>query len=284
MKSRILLIVSTILLIAMIMQSHADGRATRNRDNTGAPGGQMGGNGNPITCQNCHSIGSFEVGLNLELLDSENNQVTAYVPNEVYTARVSFDLVSGNSPGGYGFQMVSLIDSDDSDINGWADSEHSDNVQLVFASSTGRVYAEHNNISTTNEFTAQWTAPAENSGDISFYVSGLGANANGADSGDHAPAPIRIIFPENNSTSISQVDSEIELNVYPNPTSEDLNISGSITNTTIEIYSHHGLIQSAQATNNQVTIPINELSAGVYFVVIKNANDQIIATRMIMKD
>ena len=192
MKHRNLTLVSLFIFFSiMILQSHSDGRANRDRDNTGAPGGQTGANG-LISCQNCHSNGNFDVSLNLELLDVNNNSITEYIPNEVYTAKVTIETLSGDTPNGYGFQMVSLIDSDDSDVNGWMDSEHSSNVQLVLANSTGRIYAEHHSLSTTNEFTASWTAPETNSGDVSFYVAGIGANGNSGSTGDHAPTPIKI--------------------------------------------------------------------------------------------
>ena len=154
---------------------------------------------------------------------------------------------------------------------------------MVLANSTGRVYAEHNDISLTNEFTAKWTAPAENSGDISFYVSGLGANANGASSGDHAPTPIRLTFSEALTTSTSQIDAAIELDIYPNPTYQDINISGDIRNRTIEIYRFQTLISTVKAKEEQLVLPLDQLETGIYFIVIKNVRNQIVATKKIMK-
>jgi len=283
MKNKILVGSLFVLLGVLILQSHSDGRANRDRDNTGAPGGQMGGNGMSITCQNCHENGTFEVGLDLELLDADDQVVTEYIPNEVYTAKVRIATLSGDSPSGYGFQMVSLVDSDNSDINGWTDAEHSDNVQLVLANSTGRVYAEHNNISTTNEFTAQWTAPAEDSGDISFYIAGIGANGNGASSGDHAPTPIRLTFAESKSTNTISLDPEIELSIFPNPTAEFLNITGEIENKTIEIYKGDTFLKSVKANDEKLILPIDELKNGLYFILVKNRDNQIIATKSIVK-
>lgn len=284
MKYRNLILTSTIIFaFTMILQSHADGRATRNRDNTGAPGGQGGGNGNQISCQNCHDNAAFEVGLNLELLDVDDNPITGYIPNEVYTAKVTIQTLSGNDPTDYGFQMVSLFDADDSDVNGWVEEAHSTNVQLVLANSTGRVYAEHNGASTSNEFTAEWTAPAENSGEVSFYVSGIGGNGNGASSGDHAATPIKITFPESAITSTSQIATELDLKIYPNPTSEYLNLTGDLGNKYIEIYRSESLVQAIKSDNTNLLLPLTSLNAGVYFIVIRDEDNRVVTTRKVIK-
>ena len=86
-----LFVFSVIVGAFLILQAHADGRAGRDRDNTGAPGGQSGGGGRQITCNNCHENGALEVALNMSLLDENENPVETYVPNEVYTAKVTID-------------------------------------------------------------------------------------------------------------------------------------------------------------------------------------------------
>ena len=284
-KNRPLLVVCSFVFLALVMlQAHSDGRATRNRDNTGAPGGQAGGNGMSISCVNCHSNAAFEVGLDLELLDADENSVSAYLPNQTYTARVTINTLSGDTPLGYGFQMVSLVDTDDSDVNGWIDAGHSDNVQLVLAPSTGRVYAEHDGMSATNEFIAEWTAPAQNSGDISFYVAGIGTDGNGASSGDHAASTIRVTFPESTTTSTTLVKSEIDVNIYPNPVAERLTISGDIVNRTIEIYQNYNLVETVSSTQNKLQLSFSELNAGVYFVVIRDKENRILDARKVLKN
>lgn len=284
MKYKNTTLVSTIVFFTLIiLQSHSDGRATRDRDNTGAPGGQVGGGGMAISCQNCHENGAFEVGLKLELLDTNNNPITEYIPDQTYIAKVIIESLSGNAPSGYGFQMASLIDSDDSDVKGWDSDGLSENVQLVLAKSTGRVYAEHNSVSTSNEFTAEWKAPKSNSGDVSFYVAGVGANSNGASSGDHAPTPIKVTLPESSTSSTSDINRKIDINIYPNPTSNYLNINGEVKSKIIEIYRQQVLIQSITAKNETEVINLTQLASGVYFIVVKNAKNVIFKTERIVK-
>ena len=280
--SNFILVIGFILFSLAFFQSHSDGRATRDRDNTGAPGGQSGGNG-AISCNNCHNNGAFDTQLNLELIDDENNLVTEYLPNKKYTAKVTIETLSGATPAGYGFQMVSLVDADNSDVNGWVDAEHSSNVQLTFANSTGRVYAEHNDLSTTNEFTAEWTAPDTNTGDISFYIAGISANDNAASSGDNSPTPIKITFAESLSTNTNQVSNDFEVDVYPNPTFENLNINGDLNNKTIELYSLDKLIKSIKGTQEDISLELSQYETGLYIVIIRNKANQIVASRKVVK-
>ena len=252
MKFKNSLLASGILLLGIfLLQSHSAGRAGGNdRDNTGAPGGQTGGNGRMISCANCHNGANFEVGLDLELIDADGNLVNQYIPNEIYTATVSLETLSG-MPSAYGFQMVSLLDSDDSDVNGWVEGSLTPNAQLSLANSTGRVYAEQDGTSESNEFSVRWQAPAVSSGDVSFYLAGVGVNANGASAGDHAPTPIRIILPELNTSDIKDVHNDIHLNVYPNPTVDNIYLEGSIRNTTVEIYHSTGLVSLHDCAENK---------------------------------
>lgn len=260
--------VAFILIGFVLFQAHADGRATRGRDNTGAPGGQMGGGGNTINCTNCHSNANFEVGLSLELLDAENNIVTEYVPNQEYTARVTIETLSG-TPTGWGFQMVSLLESNDADVNGWIDDMHSDNVQLTTINGLNRRYAEHNGLSSSNEFSAQWIAPAASSGDVIFYIAGLGSNSNNGSGGDHAPEPIQVSFPESTTTSTSDENNELNIQLYPNPAINQIQISGHLPSQ-VSIFSNQGNEMRHQILSDGSTdtysIDVTNLDAGIYFL------------------
>ena len=276
--------VSTFFIImVLLLQAHSDGRATRDRDNTGAPGGQSGGNGMMITCSNCHSNGGFDLALNLELFDADNNPISEYTPNETYVARVTIESVTGDSPSGYGFQMVSLIDSDDSDVDGWSGAGLSSNVQLTFANSTGRVYAEHNNLSESNEFTAEWVAPEVNSGAVSFYVAGIGANSNGASTGDYAPTPVRVTFSEATSTSTTSVNPQVEIDIYPNPVHHHLNVRGNTKNKIVDIYSQGSLIESYKLDSDHALLDLTSLASGIYFIVIRSPEAAYLTSKRVIK-
>ncbi len=77
---------------------------------------------------------------------------------------------------------------------------------------------------------------------------------------------------------------KIEFNIYPNPTSENLNIKSDLKNKIIEIYQNDKLIQSTQSTNQNTQISLSKLSLGLYVVVIRDMNNKIITTKKVVKN
>jgi len=68
------------------------------------------------------------------------------------------------------------------------------------------------------------------------------------------------------------VSSVSRVNIFPNPTSDKLNIEllDNVNISNIEIINIQGsLIKSQSITNNQHTIDVSDLSAGIYFCVFK---------------
>ncbi len=284
-KLKLVLMLSFLVGTVFLLQSHSAGRAAgNNRDNTGAPGGQMGGNGSPITCINCHNNGAFaadEIGF--ELLDAENNLVSQYTPGEIYTAKITIAENSTTTANGYGFQMVSLFSADDSDVDGWIEAGTSDNAQISFAESTGRMYAEQDGISSSNELTAQWQAPPTNSGELIFYISGVSANGNGASSGDNSPIPIQVSFSENSTTSTFANENQINTNIYPNPTNNILNISCETKNTQIELYQFGTKLLHWNAEGNDISVSTRDLDPGLYLIVFRDKSNKILSIKKLIK-
>lgn len=71
-------------------------------------------------------------------------------------------------------------------------------------------------------------------------------------------------------------DTEL-VEVYPNPTSGVVTISGVELNTSIEIYNSMGeLLQSRQSASSDTIITLSEYSPGVYYVKLKGNSTEII--------
>ncbi len=290
MKVNLLFTVFSLALLTIITLSNSAGRAAgANQGNTGAPGDQMIGN-NPRTCQSCHATGDIQVVMSLEVLDVDNNPITAYTPEEVYTVKVSIDSAAGPAANGYGFQMVNLFDEDNADVNGWTESGHSDNVKLAASSNTNRVYAEQNGTSDVKDFLVQWQAPAAGKGDVSFYSAGIGVNRNGSTSGDGAATPIKVTLPESLVSQIEDLSSVgIGIEVAPNPVKDQLFlkvqserkslVTMQLINATGQVFYQQqmNLIQGQQFEN----IDLSQLAKGVYFLQI--ANGKAVSTQKIIK-
>lgn len=84
-------------------------------------------------------------------------------------------------------------------------------------------------------------------------------------------------------TSTKEIEN-LEATFYPNPTNGDLNISIEITNFTVEIYGPQGKhLKLVKSENNEITLSFNWLSNGIYLVLIKDENGNIVVTRKILK-
>ena len=290
MKFNIVYTVLALALVTIISLSNSAGRAGgANQGNTGAPGDQMTGN-NPRTCQSCHATGDIQVLLSLDILDANNNPITAYIPNEIYTARVSIDSAAGPKALGYGFQMVSLLDTDNSDVNGWTASGHSENVQIEASSNTNRVYAEHKGTSDSNEFLVQWQAPAAGKGDISFYAVGNGVNRNGSTSGDGATPPEKLTLTESIVSSVADLSTiGVDLHVAPNPVINQVYVTikseaqrvvtTKIMNTTGQVFYQQAL--NLSIGKQIIPIDLSQLGAGIYF--LQTTSEKVINTQKIIK-
>jgi len=285
MKIRTLYTVFILALLAIISLSNSGGRAgSANQGNTGAPGDAS------TTCQNCHATGDIQVLLSLEILDADNNPITTYTPNEIYTAKVRIDSAAGPAALGYGFQMVSLFDADNSDVDGWAITGHSDNVQIEGSTTNNRVYAEHKGVSDSNEFLVQWQAPEAGSGDLTFYAIGNGVNRNGATSGDGTTLPVQLPLTENIVSSIADLNTiGVDLQIAPNPVTDQLyltlesqeqrTLTTKILNPTGQVFHQQTIHLSA---GKQITpIDLSQLSTGIYF--LQTTSKKVINTQKIIK-
>jgi len=201
------------IFCTLLVLGNKNGRASQaQRGNTGAPGDETQ-SGQPKTCINCHGQGPILASLALSVLDSANNPVTQYLAGKNYTARVTIT-ASGAGLNGYGFQMIGLRDSDNTDLDGFTDV-NPNNYKLA-SIPEGRTYAEHSNISTSNLFNVTWTAPPTGTGSITLYAAGNGVNSNGTSSGDGSG--FNSLKLTESSTFTNEIAEHLpKLTVFPNP-------------------------------------------------------------------
>ncbi len=206
-----------VALLGGILLSNSSGRARFGAGNTGAPG-------ESTTCAGCHGGGNYNPSIALNLIDPDNGQSTeSYTPGKTY--RVSLEISASNNPQGYGFQAVALKSSDNSRINNWVQAL-TDGTNFQTANG-GRQYFEQSRTLNTNTFLAEWRAPEENTGDITFYFVGNAVNRNGNSGGD-AVVTNSATFSEANLTSSRNRESQaVALRAYPNPTMGALQLEGS---------------------------------------------------------
>lgn len=261
MKRPLLITLSAFSVIAMTtLQSYNDGPATNLTQATNAPG--SGNN----KCTSCHGGGNFgTVEIDFQLITDSGNAVTEYVPGQVYTISAAVNHANGN-PSGFGIQMVALDDANNATAGAWANP--SANAKLVTLSS--RNYFEQNAPSASNLFTGDWTAPAEGTGSVTFYMGANAVNGNGGTNGDNAVLD-QVTFTEavaDTANGILNIELE-QLSVFPNPVMDILNVSGLDQKDQLEIFSINGQRMMLGAESNN-SIDVSVLPTGIYILKTEN--------------
>ena len=255
-----------LLILALATMSNSGGRAASgNSAATLAPGDGT------TTCASsfCHGTNSYDPSMSVEVSDTDGNLVTEYTLDQTYTVKVTIDAGSG-TPIGYGFQVVSL-DGEDNNYNAWG-SNLPGGTQISELSN-GRQYFEQTNALPTNSFEIEWTAPAEVQGDMTFYAAGLAVNGNGNTGGDGGTSTTFTL----SAPVMSNVDDtfvKTNLLLYPNPTTQILNLDSEWTQGQVEVYNHAGKLQIT-FENIPSQILTDQLSPGLYILRIVNGEQSI---------
>jgi hypothetical protein len=172
--------------------------------------------------------------------------------------KVTVNVASGG-PSGYGFQLTALTVSNNTPLSGY--SNLGTNVKqkaVTIGSFAGRTYLEQNGVTTNNQFTFRWTAPATYSGSIRFYSSGNAVNNNGSDAGDRSGTGTLTLLPALSATYTST-----------NPACSNLS-TGSINVTVVGGVSPFTFLWN----DNALTEDRSNLAANTYSVLITDAAGQ----------
>jgi len=126
----------------------------------------------------------------------------------------------------------------------------------------------------SKEFNFSWTAPATNVGPVTFFYSGIAADADGNETGDYVYAGSQVANP--NTTAINIVKAEASTSVYPNPASSFMNVtytakqSGTVS---MNLFNLNGqLVQKQIASSSQPGLHtesirnLNEIPIGIYML------------------
>ena len=109
-------------------------------------------------------------------------------------------------------------------------------------------------------------------------------NQNGAAFGLLAVLADGTAFLLSNVTGIEENGTASNFNMYPNPASDEIKIipADNSTNSKMEITNSLGQIVKTGSLNNQsLTIPVNDLSKGVYFVKVQNEKGKTVSKLII---
>ncbi|MEM7103502.1 MAG: choice-of-anchor V domain-containing protein [Bacteroidota bacterium] len=283
MKLKVVYILFGIAGVAILMMGNSIGRAEVGFGNTGAPGDAAG-----CFVTSCHvDTGQFGNETVIQVFEpGTENEITSYMPGITYDMRVTLNTTT--DPGGYGFQIVCLKDTDETDWQGFTNPGV--DVQIMIASSTMRQYAEHNKRSLTDTFNFQWIAPPEGTGNLTFYASGNAVDGNSFFTNDD-PDTTFLNMPEFSGTvgvfDPQMLDASVE--VFPNPASSYLNIdiesslSGTFNLEILDVFGRNVYQETAsfQGISTQLNVDISHLAPGFY--VVRIAQDGKLVTTPVVK-
>ncbi|MEL7222533.1 MAG: choice-of-anchor V domain-containing protein, partial [Bacteroidota bacterium] len=194
-----------------------------------------------------------------------------YTPGTTYTMRVTVNADAGAAV--YGFQAVALLDSEAQA----GDFTPGTGTQVTTLS--GLDYIEQSEASQANVFELEWTAPANSSGDVSFYAAGMAGNGNGSSGGDGSVFLTNPVVLGDGMVATQELPAlATDLTVYPNPVENVLNVRLELAETTmasVRVYNQMGqqlqeYNESLNQGENQLLYDVSDLPTGQYVLEISN--------------
>jgi hypothetical protein len=297
MKIRITGISFLILAISIVLSSYVEGPAIRSGwDCSGAESGLS----NPTGCNasgGCHSS-SATAGITVVLeLDSAGIPVNGYRGGKTYTVRLSGTNTTSSSLPAFGFQVAAILGSTEQVTPTTAGTWGTAPVQTHIAAPRTNdyvlsIFEQSSAISATTGGGAHgstyvdsisWTAPAAGTGTVSFWAALNAVNRDGnADQGDlwnvtHLVVAEDTVAQQVNGIAVLPAG---DINVYPNPVNDLLNIQWNNSNSgtyTLSIYNINGQLITTEKNSlmgglNTQSISTSAWLPGIYFVQVQSGD------------
>ena len=228
-------------------------------------GPQLRASGSPIssakTCaQNgCHAGTVNSGGGNLGI-----SGLTDYTPGEKYTISVNVNDESGSK---FGFQAIAL-DSDNKPIGTIAATTGTE-IQTI----SGDDYVQHSAAAATGAFSFEWTAPATDVGEITFYAAGNAADGNGMSDKDNIYSAKLAVKATGTSIGSAQ---ESSFDVFPNPSNGNITVDfGDEDVQMIEVFDLAGALVYTDVVTQGTNVQIRNLETGVYMLKATTTSGQL---------
>lgn len=245
----------------------------------GSPGGKTGSPADGANCTQCHAGTASPV----ESWITSDIPATGYMPGETYT------ITATGTHGGvnkFGFE-VTAEDNSDAKVGTFIITNSVENKLTNDDNAVTHLPEGTTPMDDSKSWTFDWTAPAESTGDVTFYGAFNAANGNGANSGD-------VIYTTNynvmeHAVGVNEIgQQEFEVSLYPNPFTDYIRVSmkdEKIQISSIQLFNQAGSMVkqiTASSNSNELLIDASELNAGIYFMVLE-ASDKTSVSKSIIK-
>lgn len=201
-----------------------------------------------------------------------------YTPGQTYSISVTVAR-SGVNLFGFGFEALTPAGANAGNLTISNAAQTQLKSATILGNSRKSVVHQLNGGASANShtFTFNWTAPSTNIGPITFYTAGNCTNANGLTSGDFIYTTSQVVNPI--PTSINELSSSINLNVFPNPVVDQIHFSYDLKNNAYAsaqlvsltgqvVASFYDEMQSAGEQTKTVNL-LPSISKGIYMLSVK---------------
>ena len=279
MKKTFLLIPIIGACLYVSLSSNASGYGA---NRTGSHGGTVGCGGG---CHGNSSTAGITIGIEL---DSAGVPVTHYKAGMSYTLKMTGTNTTTNALPKFGAQLTVVSGSGGTSVNRGATFSSLPTGMSTYTSSTITVLEHDTRLlattgggatGSTYVVSVGWTAPAAGTGTVTAYgvVNAVNNSPASEDAGDKWNSG-NTAFPEW-PAAVSAVENVTanDVNVYPNPVTNVLNIGGY--NGDVTVYDMNGKIIAQETAVSSINT--SSWVAGVYYVVMNN--NGVAVTKAVVK-
>ncbi|HAP01037.1 MAG TPA: hypothetical protein DCQ93_03835 [Bacteroidetes bacterium] len=196
-----------------------------------------------------------------------------YNPGNTYTITVSIDETGINK---FGFEICCL---DASNVKAGTASLINTAITSNNTTVNNRWYVGHHSANSTKVWQFNWTAPSTNVGDVTFYATGVCANGDGHDTGDHV-GKTTFVFSPNPFNGVADVEANGSSLLIQNPVSDKILVSfknAVAGKSTVQLFDSNGKLVSVLMNENQNTgIETRSFdkpaASGIYFLDYTHGN------------
>jgi hypothetical protein len=229
------------------------------------------------TCRGCHTGAAYgSVTVTQAMTDAGGNPVTAYIGGMTYTITLTINKTQG-TPAGYGFQWVSVKQSDNATQAGIPTTTQ---TRTAVHTLSGRSYVEQTAALSTNVVTFTWVAPAAGAGAIKIVFVGMAIDGSGTSGNTDTVSPsTTVVLAETVATERITTPTS-SLKILPNPVIDILHTQINTLksgNYTLQVMDLSGRILTTQdatlvSGDNILSLDVRNLAAGLYAIRLLGAN------------
>lgn len=232
-----------------------------------------GSDASPTTCVNagCHSGGIAAPTVNIRVDSAGGIEVNKYASGKTYTVTVTASHALNN----FGFQFAAAIGTGAAQFN--AGTFGALPSQVAQRGVAGISILEHTGTipgPLSKSFT--WTAPVTASGDVTMYLTVNAVNSDLNTSGDMSANVSKVLAQYPIPSKVSDVNYELNINAFPNPVTDVLNIQmpDFFNNYTVQVFDPLGRLITEKAITGIACLSTVHWVPGAYNVVVSSQTNR----------